>query len=242
MDGKSKLRVVHLAGTAPQVDIWRTQPDYQTPIRVMFPFPYGAESSYLQSDPGTWTVFVTSTTDWNTRLAESGPIPVGERGGEDRRAARQRRRAQVEGAVGSVTTALPDAVVFSDPPSDSLMRRPARRPRLRTPPVRNAPRPGPARPGPGARRADQGALHQARGAHSRSRRRAALHVHLRAEGHHAPVSGADVAHAVFGRAVWRGLQDRARPVGQSASGWMTATSSSIRTCAGATTPRACSAT
>lgn len=76
VDGKSKLRVVHLAGTAPPVDVWRTQPDYPSPIRVMFPFPYGAESSYLQSDPGTWTVFVTSTTDWNTRLAESGPIPA----------------------------------------------------------------------------------------------------------------------------------------------------------------------
>jgi hypothetical protein len=76
VDGKSKLRVVHIAGTAPAVDIWRTQPDYQTPIRVMFPFAYGAQSPYLQSDPGTWTVYVTSTSDWNTKLAESGPITV----------------------------------------------------------------------------------------------------------------------------------------------------------------------
>jgi hypothetical protein len=75
--GKSKLRVIHAAGTAPPIDIWRTQPDYQTPIRVMFPFPYGSESPYLQSDPGTWTVYVTSTSDWNTKLAESGPIPAG---------------------------------------------------------------------------------------------------------------------------------------------------------------------
>lgn len=72
--GKTKLRVLHMAGTAPAVDIWRTQPDFATPTRVMFPFPYMAESSYLQSDTGTWTVFVTPVGDANTKLAESGPI------------------------------------------------------------------------------------------------------------------------------------------------------------------------
>ena len=78
--GKSKLRVTHLAANAPAVDIWRTQPDFQTPIRVMFPFAYQATSSYLQSDPGAWEVFVTPA-GGTTRLATTGPIavPSGER-------------------------------------------------------------------------------------------------------------------------------------------------------------------
>ena len=78
--GKSKLRVAHLAANAPAVDIWRTQPDFQTPIRVMFPFAYQATSSYLQSDPGAWEVFVTPA-GGTTRLATTGSItvPSGER-------------------------------------------------------------------------------------------------------------------------------------------------------------------
>jgi hypothetical protein len=78
--GKSKLRVTHLAANAPPVDIWRTQPDFQTPIRVMFPFAYRATSSYIQSDPGAWEVFVTPE-GGTTRLATTGPItvPGGER-------------------------------------------------------------------------------------------------------------------------------------------------------------------
>ena len=75
--GKSKLRVMHLAASAQSVDIWRTQPDYQTLIRVQFPFPFQATSPYLQSDPGDWEVKVTPTTDWNTFLASSGKIAVG---------------------------------------------------------------------------------------------------------------------------------------------------------------------
>jgi len=57
---QTKLRVIHAAQSAPSIDIWRTQPDYQTPIRVMFPFAYGAASPYLQSDPGDWRVLVSS--------------------------------------------------------------------------------------------------------------------------------------------------------------------------------------
>lgn len=54
----SKLRVVHLATSGPSLDIWRTQPDWQMPITIQFPFPYGATSPYLQSTPGTWEVRV----------------------------------------------------------------------------------------------------------------------------------------------------------------------------------------
>ena len=80
--GAGKLRVVHLAANAPALDVWRTQPDYCTAIRVMFPFPYRAESSYLQSTPGSWEVWVTRQGETAPRLATSGPVPVA--GGEVR--------------------------------------------------------------------------------------------------------------------------------------------------------------
>ena len=57
--GTSKLRVLHLAANAPAIDIWRTQPDFSTPIRFMFPFAYSASSGYMASTPGAWVVYVT---------------------------------------------------------------------------------------------------------------------------------------------------------------------------------------
>ncbi len=57
--GKTKLRVAHLASGAGSIEIWRTQPDFQTPVHIMTPFDYLATSPYLQSDPGSWEVFVT---------------------------------------------------------------------------------------------------------------------------------------------------------------------------------------
>lgn len=59
-EGATKLRVVHSgAAGIPAVDVWRTQPDFATNVRVMTPFAAGATSTYLQSTPGTWTVTVT---------------------------------------------------------------------------------------------------------------------------------------------------------------------------------------
>ncbi len=75
--GHSKLRVAHYAAGAPPVDIWRTQPDFATPTRVMFPFPYLAVSSYIESTPGDWTVFVTPEGLTDT-LVGLGPIPIGD--------------------------------------------------------------------------------------------------------------------------------------------------------------------
>lgn len=78
---KSKLRVVHASANAgDNVEIWRTQPDFQTPTHIMTPFAYGAESPYLQSDPGTWEVFITAP-GGATKLATTGAIniPAGER-------------------------------------------------------------------------------------------------------------------------------------------------------------------
>ena len=78
--GKSKLRVIHSAGLAPAIDVYRTQPDFSSLVSVMFPFDFGASSPYLQSDPGTWTVVVTPDNSTDTLYA-SGPIvvPDGER-------------------------------------------------------------------------------------------------------------------------------------------------------------------
>jgi hypothetical protein len=81
--GASKLRVAHMAQNAGPIDIWRTQPDWSTPIRVEFPFPYRAESPYLQSTPGNWRILVSDTVPVATpnapmpdTLADSGPIAV----------------------------------------------------------------------------------------------------------------------------------------------------------------------
>ena len=78
--GKSKLRVIHGAGLAPAIDVYRTQPDFPDLVNVMFPFDFGASSPFLQSDPGTWTVVVTPDNSTDTLYA-SGPIvvPDGER-------------------------------------------------------------------------------------------------------------------------------------------------------------------
>jgi hypothetical protein len=78
--GKSKLRVAHLSPNAGSIEIWRTQPDFQTPVHIMTPFDYLATSPYLQSDPGAWEVFVTRP-GTTTKLATTGlvQIPSGEK-------------------------------------------------------------------------------------------------------------------------------------------------------------------
>jgi hypothetical protein len=73
--GKTKLRVLHYASAAPAIDVWRTQPDFSTLTRVMFPFPYRAESPYLQSDPGVWTVVVTAEGS-TTPIYSTGNITI----------------------------------------------------------------------------------------------------------------------------------------------------------------------
>jgi len=77
---KSKLRVVHFAASEPTLDILRTQPDWETPIGVMFPFNYQESSPYMQSDPGTWSVFVSSWSggvpELSDTLLATGPIEV----------------------------------------------------------------------------------------------------------------------------------------------------------------------
>ena len=79
--GKSKVRVINLAPNS-DIDIWRTQPDWQTGIRFQFPFPFDPEPGpYFQSDAGTWHVWITPTSNAANRLHETGPvvIPGGDR-------------------------------------------------------------------------------------------------------------------------------------------------------------------
>jgi Domain of unknown function (DUF4397) len=81
--GKSKLRVVHFAHSAPAVLFYRSQPDHPTPVDVMFPFDYRNVSPYLESTPGSWTVYM-STAQYDAggmpvqqdTLHSSGPIDV----------------------------------------------------------------------------------------------------------------------------------------------------------------------
>jgi len=74
--GKSKVRVINLAPGS-DIDIWRTQPDYQQPITFQFPFPFNPEPGpYLQSDAGVWHVWITPTSDASVKLDETGPIDI----------------------------------------------------------------------------------------------------------------------------------------------------------------------
>lgn len=75
--GKSKLRVVHLAPSAPELDIWRTQPDYQIATRILFPFTFNPEPyNYVQSDAGAWVVWITPVTNSASTIATTGPIDI----------------------------------------------------------------------------------------------------------------------------------------------------------------------
>ena len=74
--GRSKLRVLHYASAAPALTIWRTQPDYQTPISVMFPYAY-LSGATMESSMGTWEVRVwpTSGGSWGS-AASALVVPV----------------------------------------------------------------------------------------------------------------------------------------------------------------------
>jgi len=74
--GRSKLQVVHLAESAPALDVWRTQPDFQEPTRVMFPFPLGAQSNFIESEPGQWEVWATAEGSTAPALASTGGFQI----------------------------------------------------------------------------------------------------------------------------------------------------------------------
>lgn len=86
--GATKVRVLHLAPNAGEIQVYRTQPDFQQMTRWQFPFTYQAEPTslsapFFQSTVGTWEVRA-----WQTPADASGwanapvkvSIPLG--GGE----------------------------------------------------------------------------------------------------------------------------------------------------------------
>lgn len=59
--GATKLRVLHLASGAGELQVYRTQPDYQQPVSWQLPFTYQAQPNELsapfyQSTAGSWEV------------------------------------------------------------------------------------------------------------------------------------------------------------------------------------------
>ena len=76
--GATKLRVLHLAPNAGTLQVYRTQPDYQTPISWQFPFNYQPDPTSLsapfyQSTVGSWEVRIWQTpadaSGWDTATA-----------------------------------------------------------------------------------------------------------------------------------------------------------------------------
>jgi hypothetical protein len=70
--GATKVRVLHLAPNAGELQVYRTQPDYQTPISWQFPFTYQAQPTslstpFLQSTVGSWEVRI-----WQSPADASG--------------------------------------------------------------------------------------------------------------------------------------------------------------------------
>jgi hypothetical protein len=71
-DGATKVRVLHLAPNAGTLQVYRTQPDFHTPISWQFPFNYQPEPTslsapFFQSTVGSWEIHV-----WQTPADPSG--------------------------------------------------------------------------------------------------------------------------------------------------------------------------
>lgn len=87
--GATKLRVLHFAANAGTLQVFRTQPDYGTPIAWQFPFTYQADPNSLsapfyQSTPGTWEVRIwqspADASGWaNAPLKVQVPLSSGEK-------------------------------------------------------------------------------------------------------------------------------------------------------------------
>ena len=70
--GATKVRVLHMAPNAGVLQVYRTQPDYQTPISWQFPFTYQSQPNslsapFLQSTVGSWEIRI-----WQTPVGASG--------------------------------------------------------------------------------------------------------------------------------------------------------------------------
>lgn len=70
--GKTKVRVIHMAPNAGALQVYRTQPDWQTPVDWQSPFTYqaapdAASAPFFESTVGTWEIHV-----WQTPADASG--------------------------------------------------------------------------------------------------------------------------------------------------------------------------
>ncbi|CAN5482642.1 hypothetical protein BH09GEM1_BH09GEM1_10220 [soil metagenome] len=70
--GATKVRVLHMAPSAGELQVYRTQPDFQTPVSWQFPFTYQAQPNSLsapfyQSTVGSWEIRI-----WQTPVGASG--------------------------------------------------------------------------------------------------------------------------------------------------------------------------
>ena len=70
--GATKVRVLHMAPNAGELQVYRTQPDFQTPVSWQFPFTYQAQPNSLsapfyQSTVGSWEIRI-----WQTPTNSSG--------------------------------------------------------------------------------------------------------------------------------------------------------------------------
>lgn len=77
---RSKLRIVHLAAASPPLTIWRTQPDFQTPVSIITPYAYLA-TAIVESSAGEWSVRVwpTGNGSWTSPAsAITLTIPAGQ--------------------------------------------------------------------------------------------------------------------------------------------------------------------
>jgi hypothetical protein len=74
--GKTKIRLIHMAKNAPAILPWRTQPDFPTPVTIQDRFEFGDKTPFIQSDPGTWELWVTRVGETEPKLATSGPVTL----------------------------------------------------------------------------------------------------------------------------------------------------------------------
>ena len=70
--GATKVRVLHLAPNAGTIQVYRTPPDFPTPVDWQFPFTYQSDPTpisapFVQSTPGAWEIRV-----WQTPADSSG--------------------------------------------------------------------------------------------------------------------------------------------------------------------------
>jgi hypothetical protein len=87
--GATKVRVLHLAPSAGELQVYRTQPDFQQPVSWQFPFTYQAQpdalsAPFYQSTVGTWEIRVWQTpadaSGWSTATVKAViPLASGEK-------------------------------------------------------------------------------------------------------------------------------------------------------------------